>query len=77
MKDAIEFIKSDNPRTKVGLVSGDKVNFLPTRHLKITVDKEAVVRNGIVPESMKDKIVDEIVWKIPNNINYLYKNDLA
>jgi hypothetical protein len=76
LKDAIEFIKSDNPRTKVGLVSGDKVNYLPARRLKITVDKEAVVRNGIVPENMKDKIVDEIVWEIPTSVNYLYKNDL-
>ena len=76
LKDAIEFIKSDNPRTKVGLMSGDKVNYLPTRRLKLTVDKEAVVRNGIVPENMKDKIVDEIVWEIPSSISYLYKNDL-
>ena len=76
LKDAIEFIKSDNPRTKVGLVSGDKVNYLPARRLKITVDKEAVVRNGIVPENMKDKIVDEIVWEIPTSVNCLYKNDL-
>ena len=76
LKDAIEFIKSDNPRTKVGLMSGDKVNYLPTRRLKLTVDKDAVVRNGIVPENMKDKIVDEIVWEIPSSISYLYKNDL-
>ena len=76
LADAIEFIKSDNPRTKDPLMSGDKVNYLPTRHLKITVDKEAVVRNGIVPENMKDRIVDEIVWTIPSSVNYLYKNDL-
>ena len=57
-------------------MSGDKVNYLPSRHLKITVDKEAVVRNGIVPENMKDRIVDEIVWTIPSSVNYLYKNDL-
>ena len=76
LKDAIDFIKSDNPRTKVSLMSGTKANYLPARNLKLTVDKEAVVRNGIVPESMKDMIVDEIVWRIPDNINYLYKNDL-
>ena len=76
LKDAIEFIKSDNVRTKVSLMSGDKVNYLPARNLKITVDKEAVVRNGIVPESMKDQIVDEIVWRIPDGVSYLYKNDL-
>ena len=76
LKDAIEFIKSDDARTKVGLMSGDKVNYLPSRRLKITVDKEAVIRNGIVPANMKDKIVDEIVWEIPSSVSYLYKNDL-
>ena len=76
LKDAIEFIKSDNVRTKVSLMSGDKANYMPARNLKLTVDKEAVVRNGIVPESMKDQIVDEIVWRIPESVNYLYKNDL-
>ena len=76
LKDAIEFVKSDNVRTKVSLMSGDKANYLPARNLKLTVDKEAVVRNGIVPESMKDMIVDEIVWRIPESVSYLYKNDL-
>lgn len=76
LKDAIEFIKSDNQRTKLPLMSGEMINYLPARNLKITVDKDAVIRNGIVPESMKDRIVDEIVWRIPDNINYLYKNDL-
>lgn len=76
LKDAIEFVKSDNVRTKLPLYSGEKINFLPARNLKLTVDKEAVVRNGIVPESMKDQIVDEIVWRIPDHVSYLYKNDL-
>ena len=76
LKDAIEFIKSDNQRTKLPLMSGEMINYLPARNLKLTVDKDAVIRNGIVPESMKDKIVDEIVWKIPNSVSYLYKNDL-
>ena len=37
-------------------------------------DKEACVRNGIVPESMKDQIVDEIRWQIKDG--YVYKNAL-
>jgi hypothetical protein len=31
---------------------GEKINYLPARRLKITVDKEAVIRNGIVPANM-------------------------
>ena len=76
LKDAIDFVRSDNPRTKGTDGSGRRVDYLPTRKLKITVDKEKVVANGIVPEEMKDKIVDEIVWTIPDKVQYLTKNEL-
>lgn len=76
LKDVIEFVKSDNPRTKGTDMEGNKVNYFPTRKLKITVDKEKVVENGIVPENLKDKIVDEIVWTIPEKTTRLFKNDL-
>jgi hypothetical protein len=51
---------------------GNSYNYVPCRNVKLTVDKEACLRNGIVPESMKDQIVDEITWEIKDN--YLYKN---
>lgn len=76
LKDVIDFVRSDNPRTKGTDMNGNKVNYFPTRKLKITVDKEKVVANGIVPESMKDQIVDEIVWTISPNTYYLIKNEL-
>ena len=76
LKDAIDFVRSDNPRTKGSDGTGAKVDYFPTRKLKITVDKEKVVATGIVPESMKDQIVDEIVWSIPEKIQYLSKNEL-
>ena len=76
LKDAIDFVRSDDPRTKATDMSGKKINYLPTRKLKITVDKEKVVANGIVPENMKDQIVDEIVWTIADKVQYLTKNEL-
>ena len=76
LKDAIDFIRSDNPRTKATDNSGKRVDYMPSRKLKITVDKEKVVANGIVPESLKDQIVDEIVWTIPDKVSYLTKNEL-
>ena len=42
--------------------------------MKLTVDKEACLRNGIVPESMADRIVDEITWDIKGA--NLWKNSL-
>ena len=76
LKDVIEFVKSDDRRTKGTNAMGQLVDYFPTRHLKITVDKEKVVANGIVPESMKDQIVDEIVWTISDKTDYLTKNEL-
>ncbi len=76
LKDVIEFVKSDNPRTKGTTTMGQKVDYFPTRKLKITVDKEKVVANGIVPENMKNQIVDEIVWTISDKVEYLTKNEL-
>jgi hypothetical protein len=76
LRDVIDFVRSDNPRTKGTNGMGQKVDYFPARSLKITVDKEKVVANGIVPESMKDQIVDEIVWTIPESVEYLTKNEL-
>lgn len=74
LKEVIDFVRSDDPRTKLPLQSGEKINYVPAKKIKLTVDKDAVIRNGIVPESMRDQIVDEIVWEIKQG--GLYKNDL-
>lgn len=74
LKEAIQFIADERDQTKVPLQSGERINYLPSRRLKITIDKDAVVRSGAVPESMRHLIVDEIVWEVKQN--GLYKNDL-
>ena len=71
LKQVIDFIH--NPKA-VKRYPGGSYNYIPCRSVKLTVDKEACIRNGIVPESMKDNIVDEITWEIKDN--YLYKNSL-
>ncbi len=72
LKDVIKFIH--NPKAVKYYTNGSSTHYLPVRTLKLTVDKEACVRNGIVPESMKDKIVDEICWEVKDT--YIYKNAL-
>ncbi|MBC8464244.1 MAG: tetratricopeptide repeat protein, partial [Bacteroidetes bacterium] len=63
VKDVIDFIGNDSEQTKIPTSRG-KSNYCPTDKLKLTVDKEAIIRNGLVPEGMEDQIVDEIKWKI-------------
>ena len=83
----IDFVTSDDPRTKYGYVleqqgydtSGQRsqdleANYAPTEYVRIPVNKKAVLENKIVKEKDADKIVDFIDIKIDNQA--IYKNRL-
>ncbi len=72
LKDVINFVH--NPKAVKQYMGGGSTHYFPCRSVKLTVDKEACIRNGIVPESMQDDIVDVIEWEIKEN--YIYKNAL-
>jgi len=87
IKEFMNFITSDDPRTKYRhiLQQGGydlsrirnqelNANYLPTENVRIPVDKDAVLRNGIVPEKDADLIVPYIDIKIKGNA--LTKNRL-
>jgi hypothetical protein len=87
IKEFMNFITSDDPRTKYKHVmqqggydisrmrSQDlNANYLPTENVRIPVDKAAVLKNGIVAEKDADKIVPYIDIKIKGNA--LTKNRL-
>ena len=72
LQQVIDFIH--NPKAVKQYQGGGSTHYLPCRKVKLTVDKEACLRNGIVPPEMADSIVDEITWEIKGN--NLYKNAL-
>ncbi|MFO8130360.1 MAG: DUF2723 domain-containing protein [Bacteroidales bacterium] len=74
LSEVIDFIAREDSRTKWPLQTGERINYLPTRNLKLTVDSAAVIRNGTVPPGMAGQIVPEITWRVRQNA--LYKNDL-
>jgi hypothetical protein len=53
LSDFIDFIKSDDPRTFMTTQGGQRVKVFPTKNIKITVDKEACLKYGIVPALLK------------------------
>jgi len=73
LKAAIDFVKSDDPRTK--LTDADNAAYLPAKKFFVKVDKEAVIKNKVVPENEYDQIVDTIFIDLSNN-SYLVKDDL-
>ncbi len=74
IKKWMQWIQSDDPRTQGDLQNGAKVNTFTTKNIRIPVDKEAVLRNGIVSQKDAHLIVPYIDIKLKGDV--LYKNRL-
>ena len=74
IKDWMDFVANDSRKTQVELESRQWVNTFPTKVIKIPVDKEAVLKNGIVDPKDADKIVSNIYITLKGDV--IYKNRL-
>ena len=74
IKDWMDFVANDSKKTQVELESRQWVNTFPTKVIKIPVDKEAVLQNGIVDPKDADKIVPNIFITLKGDV--IYKNRL-
>ena len=73
LKQAIEFVKDDNPRTKLEQAEG--AAYIPSKKLFFVVDKEAVIRNKAVPVQDYDKIADTLKIDFGKR-HYITKDEL-
>ena len=87
IKDFLNFVSSDNPRTKFKYIIEQQgedpsfypsqlmnSNYFPVEHVRIPVDKESALANGIVKQKDSAKIVPYIDIRIKESA--LYKNRL-
>ncbi|MBR1677964.1 MAG: hypothetical protein IJ701_00725, partial [Bacteroidales bacterium] len=65
-----------DPKMKVELQSGRKVDFICARKIVVPVNKENCLRYGIVDEMFADEIPDNIVLTMSADKNYLSKPEL-
>jgi hypothetical protein len=68
LNGVIDFIKSNNPDNMIDVGDGKERNYFPTASFSLKVDKEQVLKNGVVPISMADSIVPEIDFKVPGTL---------
>ncbi len=61
---------------KMATVSGKKIDYIMSHKISMPVNKENCLKYGIVPESMADRIPDEIVFSISPDKSYLSKGEL-
>ena len=67
IKEVMEFIKSDDPRTKVDMGLDKPCDFIPTKRISLPVDKDAAIASGIVKESDRHLMVDTIYIDLKKN----------
>ena len=65
-----------HPKAKLPLQSGKQVDYIMSRKLIIPVNKENVIKYGILDEKYRDMIPDEIVLTISKDKDYITKPEL-
>jgi hypothetical protein len=63
----IDFVKSDNKATKVQVSEGEILDIIPSRTIRVPVDKAKVLASGTVKPEDSDKIVPYIDIKLKGN----------
>ncbi|HBF87847.1 MAG TPA: hypothetical protein DDX39_04315 [Bacteroidales bacterium] len=72
LKQIMDFISSDDPRTK--LPQADDLSYSPTRNFRIPVDSTKTIQLGVVKENDASLILPNIDWKL--NKGYVLKSEL-
>lgn len=67
IQQLLQFVTSDNPDYKVQLNSGKLENYFPSKKVKLTVDKEEVIKKNAVPTYFRDAVVSTMEWEIPGD----------
>jgi hypothetical protein len=62
LSSILDLLLSENPSDKVEMQDGSRLNFLPTKKLKLTVNKDDVLQSGTVPVSEAGKITPVMEW---------------
>jgi len=68
----IDFVNNDG--NSVAVMGGEKMAYIPTKTFSVNVNKEELIRKGIVDIADTNRLVDEVTWKI--NKPYLVKSQL-
>jgi hypothetical protein len=74
IKDVFDFLTSDDKRSMAPYQSGP-ANYLPTKSIKINVNPDDVIKNGVVPAADRSKLTDTVKFKYTSN--YVMKDNLA
>jgi hypothetical protein len=76
LKQVVDFVASDDPRTKRLPEVNQNIDFIPTRKFFIPVDTSKVLHNGTVPAEKAALLKPQMAWELEASRNYITKNHL-
>ena len=68
IREAMDFFRSEDPRTKVPLVDGTTIDYLPAQRLALPVNKDNAIAAGIVKEEDRDLMVDTVYLNLRRGV---------
>jgi hypothetical protein len=74
LKKAMDFVASDDPKTRLYTQDGDIWDYLPGKKFSIPVDKSKIIKTNQVKPELQNNIVDTVHIKISGN--YVYKGSM-
>lgn len=74
VKEVFDFLMSDDEAAKVQFEDGTATNYLPTKNLKLPINKRDIIKNKVVSDGQYNRIDTALVWSYPKN--YLTKDGL-
>lgn len=76
IKELMDFIRSEEPSTKLPLVDGTMMDYIPARRIAIPVNKDNAIASGIVKEEDRDLMVDTVYINISERKQRLEKSEM-
>jgi hypothetical protein len=76
IKELIDFIAREDEATKLPLVDGTLIDYIPARRIAIPVNKENAIRSGIVKEEDRDLMVDTVYINISERKQRIDKSEM-
>ena len=76
IKEVIDFIAREDEATKLQLVDGTLIDYIPARRIAIPVNKDNAIASGIVKEEDRDLMVDTVYIEISERKTRLDKSEM-
>ena len=76
IKEIIDFIAREDEATKLQLVDGSLIDYIPARRIAIPVNKDNAIASGIVKEEDRDLMVDTVYINIAERKTRLDKSEM-